>query len=459
MVTLTGLPKPLRDALGRLADQHRVNQLVTEMELHLQNLDPDAVVEEMPEYDPDREPNEEWQEGVEDFAEYTTDALWAYLGVSKIPFFNERYDLLNGQDGWSDAKVAEEIQQHGEWLVPRWHQLVGIAKMLTNAFEGKPVLLMDDVGIGKTLQVVGLVAVLSYYREYHLQHKKFPGHIGEYNFQCCRRLADSIIGQRGLKWPGGDAAGNIGNNGFAVMVPPSLQNQFLDECRRYLQPQAFDLLPYGGTVKSRPTWWTSVYVASNHQPSRRIMIGTTSARSARYIVRCYSNTDLPSPYGIQALVADMRLAFTSDTKSVAALSKLARNFDKEGKVKTLFGRHWTLAVVDEAHSFRKTNNMYRGALAMRSYADHFIGMTATPVQTRPEVCAHSYADHHTDDEIAHITAGLVEYRPSPRAARICRRQGRGLHRDDSGGEKLGASAQDAADAGGSRVHDPRRGAR
>ena len=116
MVTLTGLPKPLWDALGWLADQHHVNQLVTKMELHLQNLDPDVVVEEMPEYDPDHEPNEEWQEGVEDFAEYMTDALWAYLSVSKIPFFNEWYDLLNGQDGRSDAKVAEEIQQHGKWL-------------------------------------------------------------------------------------------------------------------------------------------------------------------------------------------------------------------------------------------------------------------------------------------------------------------------------------------------------
>jgi len=150
----------------------------------------------------------------------------------------------------------------------------------------------------------------------------------------------------------------------------------------------------------------------------------------------------------------MQLAFTSDTKSVAVLSKLAHNFEKEGKVKTLFSRHWTLVVVDEAHSFQKTNNMYRGALTMCSYANHFIRMTVTPMQMWPEVCAHSYTDHHTNDEITHITAGLVEYRSSPWAACICHQQGRRLHLDDSGGEKLSASAQDAADTRGSQVHDP-----
>jgi len=48
--------------------------------------------------------------------------------------------------------------------------------MLTNVFARKPVLLMDDVGIGKTMQVVGLIAMLVYYHEYHNEHKKFPGH-------------------------------------------------------------------------------------------------------------------------------------------------------------------------------------------------------------------------------------------------------------------------------------------
>jgi len=174
------------------------------MEQHLLNLDPDAVVEEMPEYNPDREEEVSWEDGVEYFADWPAKKLWEYLGVSEIPFFNERYDSLNGRDGWSDANVAEEIEQSGEKLVPRWHQLVGIAKMLTNAFTRKPVLLMDDVGIGKTLQVVGLIVVLSYYREYHLQHKKFPGYFGKHHFLAvstiyshCHRSAWVEVAGRG----------------------------------------------------------------------------------------------------------------------------------------------------------------------------------------------------------------------------------------------------------------------
>jgi len=46
------------------------------------------------------------KEGVEEFAGLSMDELWAILGVMQLPFFNERYDLLNGKDGWSDEETA-----------------------------------------------------------------------------------------------------------------------------------------------------------------------------------------------------------------------------------------------------------------------------------------------------------------------------------------------------------------
>ena len=171
-----GLPKPLRDVLERLAKQQRVDELVSEMLRYIRSLDPDVEMPGMPEYDPDREGDVKWNEGVEEFADRSMAELWGFLGVTRLPFFNEWFDLLNSEDGWSDAETAARIQQSGEPLRPRWHQLVGIIKMLTNVFAGKPVLLMDDVGIGKTMQVVGLIAMLAYYREYHDEHKRFPGY-------------------------------------------------------------------------------------------------------------------------------------------------------------------------------------------------------------------------------------------------------------------------------------------
>jgi superfamily II DNA or RNA helicase len=60
-----------------------------------------------------------------------------------------------------------------------------------------------------------------------------------------------------------------------------------------------------------------------------------------------------------------------------------------GAVKTVFGKQWMLAIMDEAHSFRNVRRAYRAAIGLRGAADNFIAMTATPVQSRPMVCSRS----------------------------------------------------------------------
>jgi hypothetical protein len=37
------------------------------------------------------------------------------------------------------------------------------------------VMWMDGVGVGKTMQAVGLIACLAHYREHYKKHGKFPG--------------------------------------------------------------------------------------------------------------------------------------------------------------------------------------------------------------------------------------------------------------------------------------------
>ena len=91
---------------------------------------------------------------------------------------------------------------------------------------------------------------------------------------------------------------------------------------------------------------------------------------------------------LQALVSDSSVAFvhqSRETMSVAEMPQHARNWETVGKVSTLFGKSWTLAIMDEAHNFRKINQSYRSALALRGTAQSFVAMTATPVQTRPTV--------------------------------------------------------------------------
>ncbi|KAI6095871.1 hypothetical protein EDD16DRAFT_1501252, partial [Pisolithus croceorrhizus] len=59
-------------------------------------------------------------------------------------------------------------------LEPQWHQLVGIYHMLECTFEGKPVLLMDGAGLGKTLQVLSMIACLTYYSHMYKEKGTFP---------------------------------------------------------------------------------------------------------------------------------------------------------------------------------------------------------------------------------------------------------------------------------------------
>jgi hypothetical protein len=125
-----------------------------------------------------------WKEGVEEWQEKTEDELWEMLGLleKRLPMFNERVDMHSLHDPW-DAEGKRwfedpENQAQIMPLAPHWHQLVGIYKMLNHAFRGKPILLMDEVGLGKTLQVVSVIAVLAFFCAFCDQNGRFPGAFG-----------------------------------------------------------------------------------------------------------------------------------------------------------------------------------------------------------------------------------------------------------------------------------------
>jgi hypothetical protein len=136
-----------------------------------------------PDFDPDAGPplDVNWSEGVEEFNSMSADELWEYLGLPDkiIPFFNPRLDPDSVLDPWTaDGRVWFASEENGTPLALRLYQLVGVAKMLLNAFLGMPVLLMDAVGLGKTIQLIAVIAILTYYREYYLVHGRFPGAFG-----------------------------------------------------------------------------------------------------------------------------------------------------------------------------------------------------------------------------------------------------------------------------------------
>jgi hypothetical protein len=185
----------LREALEYLATTNQINHL-TALIHELVKTSSEDEDNAIPELDLDMNVGVVvWKEGVEEWQEKSEDELWSMLGLpeKRLPLFNEKIDMHGLHDPWDteDKKWFDDPANQGRItpLAPRWHQLVGIYKMLDHAFKGKPILLMDEVGLGKTLQVVGVIAVLAFYRAFHDENGRFPGAFGA----CFPFLGNKLI--------------------------------------------------------------------------------------------------------------------------------------------------------------------------------------------------------------------------------------------------------------------------
>ena len=175
----------MRESLKQLAQSYEITsiyQLLADIITPVNEEDDEPIAVPVCEFDLDN-----WESGVEQFQDWSPERLWRVLGRDEqtLPYFN-RYEQPGGQlDPWSNEfeewLQTQRASDSPEWreLNPRWHQLVGILKMLINTFEGRPVLLMDEVGIGKTMQVLGYIAMHAFLYEAHKAHGRYPGLFGE----------------------------------------------------------------------------------------------------------------------------------------------------------------------------------------------------------------------------------------------------------------------------------------
>jgi hypothetical protein len=120
-----------------------------------------------------------WKEGTEELSEMSEDELWTHLGLKDtkaLPFFQDYTDPDGAIHPWCEVgeKWLALESSPQEVLKPQWHQLVRILRMLKMAFQNQPVLLMDCGGIGKTFQVVGVMACLAFYHQFYEKNQKFP---------------------------------------------------------------------------------------------------------------------------------------------------------------------------------------------------------------------------------------------------------------------------------------------
>lgn len=137
--------------------------------------------DELPEINFDYESPMTWSEGGDQYKTNTEADFWRMWGLPEecIPVFNKLLDKEGLRNPHTDPQWFKEPQETIVPLQPRWHQMLGAQEMLTAAFKGDSTLLMDEVGLGKTMQMVMVIALLDWFRQYWEQHKKFPGAFGE----------------------------------------------------------------------------------------------------------------------------------------------------------------------------------------------------------------------------------------------------------------------------------------
>ncbi|KAG2335631.1 hypothetical protein BDR05DRAFT_898054 [Suillus weaverae] len=340
--SIARLPKSLRDALDKLATEEEVKELEILIESTLGAMvspDGDEVVIDFTE----NIDVSDWKSGVEEYNECSEDDLWEHLGFpeKKLPFFQTRTDPDAAIDPWSEGgqQWLDNPQSQAQNLAPRWHQLVGILRLIDRVLDGRLVMLMDGVGVGKTMQAVGLIACLAHYREHYRKHGKFPGKFA----------------QRSYKKSGG----NIPDLPTVIMSPPNLQHQWMSEIQRYLRRATFDVLPYSGKYGARSEWWGKAWTQCKQPPVRRIILATTNAAQD-----------------------DAATVFVENDRDSYGKPIAGARFGRLGS-NTLFGHDYNVTFFDEAHCARKYNKVHVAARGLQERSHSMVAMTATPVTTKP----------------------------------------------------------------------------
>ncbi|KAI9069699.1 hypothetical protein FKP32DRAFT_1549581, partial [Trametes sanguinea] len=174
----------------------------------------------------------DWKEGVEAYAKLTVDQMRLMLGLPSphFPFFNKKQDPAGVHLPWSEEGRAALRSADATDLSPFWHQWVGVLKIADNMMSRKNVLLMDQVGVGKTMQAIGSIAVYEWLRLTYLEKGHYPDRFGESICSTTPMLAFQPL-------PPVD---------HVVVCPPNLIEQWTMEIQRYLAWGTFSILPYQG---------------------------------------------------------------------------------------------------------------------------------------------------------------------------------------------------------------------
>ncbi|KAH9846336.1 hypothetical protein C2E23DRAFT_708043, partial [Lenzites betulinus] len=168
-----------------------------------------------------------WLEGVEEYKALTIDEMrqWMGLPTAYIPYFNQKIDIKGNTNPWSPEGRQALESTYAAPLTPFWHQWIALTKINDNAANKRNTLILDQVGVGKTLQAVASIASYEWLRSYNEQKKTYPP----------RWVAASPSAMEVLE-----------HRAHIIVCPPNLIAQWTSELKRYLAYGSWIILPYLG---------------------------------------------------------------------------------------------------------------------------------------------------------------------------------------------------------------------
>ena len=229
---------------------------------------------------------------------------------------------------------------------------------------------MDEVGLRKTLQVIGTIVCLAFYHKSFKKHGTFPGNFGaSLKLHAC--VTNLLIAEHWF--PRED--GNIPDLPHIIIYPVNLCDQWESEIKHFLSPSSFNILLYIGRYDTQPTWWTMPFTVSCQPLPQCIILATTTV-------------------SLHPLLTFISLHFHSGG---AGQCENLRTWSQEPDgpseqnsmlwevVSVQLGQQYTMFAVDEAHLAHKHNVAHMGFCSLKDQAGALVAMTTTPVMTRPQV--------------------------------------------------------------------------
>ncbi|KAG8958501.1 hypothetical protein FRC03_009086 [Tulasnella sp. 419] len=271
----------------------------------------------------------------------------------------------------------------------RWHQKVGLAACMQHlftrdvvvpqegdkftTFPGQAALLCDEVGLGKTATIAGLVATLHqlFYRHWNVDTKG----------QVTATLRPEPLPHRPTLIQENPYYGGLErypNRPIVIVTPKAVIHQFRDELLRWILPQTFQTHILMGSKQQMERTLTK-YATSNFPPGLQVILTTDAAINAQAKLAGLERPE-SSLFKSRSKNKHVVNLDPDDHEPIYPFDQHRPLPEPPSRIRNLFDLRPALLVTDEVHEYRNPKSDASRLLSeLRLRSSGAIGLTATPI--------------------------------------------------------------------------------